>query len=89
MTLIEDIENRLRAKLEVEAFQLHDDSEAHKGHAGAASGGGHFDLMLVSPNFEGLRRVRRHQLVYDALSDLLPTRIHALSIDARSPSELK
>ncbi|MFZ9758971.1 MAG: BolA family protein [Burkholderiaceae bacterium] len=89
MTLIEDIENRLRAKLEVAAFQLHDDSEAHKGHAGAASGGGHFDLMLVSPNFEGLSRVRRHQLVYDALSDLLPTRIHALSIDARSPSELK
>ena len=73
----------------MEAFQLHDDSQAHKGHAGASSGGGHFDLMLVSPAFEGLNRVRRHQLVYDALSDLLPTRIHALSIDARSPSELK
>lgn len=89
MTLIEEIEARLKATLAVEAFQLHDDSEAHKGHAGATSGGGHFDLMLVSPNFEGLSRVRRHQLVYDALSDLLPTRIHALSIDARSPSELK
>lgn len=89
MTLIEEIEARLKATLTLEAFQLHDDSEAHKGHAGAASGGGHFDLMLVSPNFEGLSRVRRHQLVYDALSDLLPTRIHALSIDARSPSELK
>ena len=89
MTLPEEIEARLRASLEIEAFQLHDDSQAHKGHAGAASGGGHFDLMLVSPGFEGLNRVRRHQLVYDALSDLLPTRIHALSIDARSPSELK
>ena len=89
MTLPEEIEARLRARLEIEAFQLHDDSQAHKGHAGAASGGGHFDLMLVSPGFEGLSRVRRHQLVYDALSELLPTRIHALSIDARSPSELK
>ena len=89
MTLPEEIEARLRARLEMEAFQLHDDSQAHKGHAGASSGGGHFDLMLVSPAFEGLNRVRRHQLVYDALSDLLPTRIHALSIDARSPSELK
>ncbi len=89
MTLPEEIEARLRARVEIEAFQLHDDSQAHKGHAGAASGGGHFDLMLVSPAFEGLNRVRRHQLVYDALSDLLPTRIHALSIDARSPSELK
>jgi BolA protein len=89
MTLPEEIEARLRARLEIEAFQLHDDSQAHKGHAGAASGGGHFDLMLVSPVFEGLSRVRRHQLVYDALSELLPTRIHALSIDARSPSELK
>ena len=89
MTLPEEIEARLRSRLEIEAFQLHDDSQAHKGHAGAASGGGHFDLMLVSPVFEGLSRVRRHQLVYDALSELLPTRIHALSIDARSPSELK
>ena len=51
--------------------------------------GGHFDLMLVSTGFEGLSRVRRHQLVYDALSDLLPKQIHALSIDARSPSEVK
>jgi BolA protein len=89
VTLPEEIEARLRARLEIEAFQLHDDSQAHKGHAGAASGGGHFDLLLVSPAFEGLNRVHRHQLVYDALSDLLPTRIHALSIDARSPSELK
>ena len=89
MTLPEEIETRLRARLEIEAFQLHDDSQAHKGHAGAASGGGHFDLMLGSPVFEGLSRVRRHQLVYDALAELLPTRIHALSIDARSPSELK
>jgi BolA family transcriptional regulator, general stress-responsive regulator len=86
MTLREEIEARLRATMDVEAFQLHDDSEAHRGHAGAASGGGHFDLMLVSTGFEGLSR---HQLVYDALSDLLPKQIHALSIDARSPSEVK
>ena len=78
-----------KADMDVEAFQLHDDSEAHRGHAGAASGGGHFDLMLVSTGFEGLSRVPPHQLVYDALSDLLPKQIHALSIDARSPSEVK
>jgi BolA protein len=37
--------------------------------------------------FEGKARLARHRLVYDALQEWIPARIHALSIDARSPSE--
>jgi BolA protein len=41
----------------------------------------------VSAVFAGKNRVARHRLVYDPLSDWIPARIHALSIDARDPSE--
>lgn len=81
------IEARLKEAITVVSIDLWDESEDHKGHAGAASGGGHFHLRLVSPAFEGKGRLARHRLVYDALSDWMPARIHALSIDARSPSE--
>ena len=87
MTLAEAIEARLRERLNVQAMTLRDDSDAHRGHAGASAGGGHFELLIVSPDFEGKRRVSRHRLVYDALRDWIPARIHALSIDARTPSE--
>jgi BolA protein len=41
----------------------------------------------VSSAFAGKNRLARHRLVYDPLSDWIPVRIHALSIDARDPSE--
>jgi len=85
--LHEAIESRLRAVLPVVEMDLWDESDAHKGHAGARGGGGHFHLRVVSPVFEGKARLARHRLVYDALQEWIPARIHALSIDARSPSE--
>ncbi|CAM8641178.1 BolA Stress-induced morphogen (activity unknown) [Burkholderiales bacterium] len=87
MSLTESIEARLRERLQITEMLLRDDSAAHHGHAGSAAGGGHFELLIVSPDFEGKSRVSRHRLVYDALSDWMPARIHALSIDARTPSE--
>lgn len=87
MSLTESIEARLRERLQITEMFLRDDSAAHHGHAGSAAGGGHFELLIVSPDFEGKSRVSRHRLVYDALSDWMPARIHALSIDARTPSE--
>lgn len=67
--------------------QLLDESHLHAGHAGAASGGGHYRLRLVSDRFEGLNRVGRHRLVYDCLHDMMHTEIHALAIIAVAPSE--
>jgi BolA protein len=87
MTLPEAIEARLRERFQIAELSLRDDSAAHRGHAGAASGGGHFELLIVSADFAGKTRVSRHRLVYDALSEWIPAQIHALSIDARTPSE--
>jgi BolA protein len=42
---------------------------------------------VVSPLFDGLSRVARHRLVYDAARSLIAEGIHALAIDARTPAE--
>lgn len=68
---------------------IEDDSALHVGHAGAASGGGHYRLRLVSPLFEGQSRIARHRLVYDCLREMMHTDIHALAIIALAPSELE
>lgn len=67
--------------------EVEDESALHAGHAGAASGGGHYRLRLVSSRFEGLSRVARHRLVYDALHDMMQADIHALAITALTPAE--
>ena len=67
--------------------QLIDESHLHAGHAGAATGAGHYRLQLVSDRFEGLSRIARHRLVYDCLRDMMRSDIHALTIIAVAPSE--
>ena len=81
-----DIESRLRAALAPSRLEVRDDSHLHAGHAGAREGR-HFSVEVVSPSFEGLGRVARHRLIYDALKHLTPLGIHALAIDARTPDE--
>lgn len=83
--------NRIRQKisegLSPLRCEVEDESALHAGHAGAASGGGHYRLQLVSPKFEGLGRLARHRLVYDCLGDMMHKEIHALAIVAMTPSE--
>ena len=77
----------LAASLAPLECQVEDESALHAGHAGAASGGGHYRLRLVSSRFEGQPRVARHRLVYDALHDMMQDDIHALAITALTPTE--
>lgn len=81
------IRQRLAA-LEPETLEIMDESAAHAGHAGAASGGGHFRLIIVSNRFANMNAVSRHRTIYQQLGDLMNGRIHALSITALTPSEL-
>ncbi len=81
------IQQRL-ATLQPENVVLEDESAQHAGHAGAASGGGHFRLTLVSPQFRNLTTLARHRLVYAAMGELMQREIHALSITALTPEEL-
>jgi BolA protein len=84
----ERIRALLEAALAPSLLELNDESALHAGHSGAASGGSHFRLKIVSPRFEGLRLVMRHRLVYDSVHDMMHTEIHALAITALAPSEV-
>ncbi len=65
-----------------------DESSRHAGHAGAdPRGETHFRVEVVSKAFEGLNRVARQRLVHQVLAEELKTRIHALSLSARTPGE--
>jgi len=55
--------------------------------AEVAGDGQHFEAVIVSPQFEGLSRIRRHQLVYAALGERMREEIHALSMTTLTPSE--
>ncbi|MBZ4202672.1 MAG: BolA family transcriptional regulator [Methylovulum sp.] len=70
-----------------EILEIIDSSAAHAGHAGARAGGGHYHVTIVADAFEGKSAVQRHQLIYQALGDLMKQQIHALGINALSPSE--
>lgn len=85
---LEQIRARLQAALEPLEIVLEDDSALHAGHAGAASGGGHYNLRIISSKFEGLKLVTRHRLVYDSVHDMMHRDIHALAITALAPSEV-
>lgn len=60
----------------------------HAGHAGAASGGGHFSVTIVADKFSGKPMIERHRAVYLAVNDMMPSEIHALSIKALTPDEI-
>ena len=85
MNLIEIINTRL-ASLEPISLEIRDDSALHAGHAGN-TGGGHFSLTIVSSQFSQKSPIMRHRLVYQALADLIPQQIHAISILAISPTD--
>ena len=78
----------LRKAFQIQSLVIDDESHLHAGHAGAASGGGHFKLKIVAPEFKGLNLVARHRAVYAALNRHIPKEIHALTIVALSPEEV-
>lgn len=82
----QDIEHALAQALEPSELAVRDDSHLHAGHAGAREGR-HFSVTICSTRFEGLSRVGRHRLVYDALASLMRRGIHALAIEAHAPRE--
>ena len=87
-----DFESVLRerlAGLKPLSLELIDDSAKHAGHAGARSGGGHYRLRIVSDEFAGKPTLIRHRMIYDALGELMRSRIHALSIQSLTPQEAR
>jgi BolA protein len=82
-----EIERRLTAAFSPLELTVKDQSHLHAGHAGARDGKGHFAIKIVSDKFSGHGRLARHRMVYAALDILMKTDIHALRINAISPSD--
>ncbi|XP_022981518.1 sufE-like protein 1, chloroplastic/mitochondrial [Cucurbita maxima] len=85
---------RIKEKLETELnpveLNVEDISYQHAGHAGVRGSDGetHFNLKVVSKEFEGKSLVKRHRLIYNLLQEELQSGLHALSISAKTPDEL-
>lgn len=84
---MQTIRERLTAALAPTHLDLVDQSAAHAGHEGAKSGGGHYQLTIVSTAFAGQTPIKRHRQVYAALGEMMEAEIHAISIRAYTPDE--
>jgi len=74
MTTPESIEASLRVGLDCR-------------HVEVSGDGQHFEALIVSPEFDGLSRIKRHQRVYAALGERMREEIHALSMTTLTPAE--
>lgn len=70
-------------------LELVDESSKHAGHAGSRgfeNGESHFKLDIVAECFDGLSKVKRHQLIYTMLGpEIMKEKIHALQITTAEP----
>lgn len=87
MDRVEAIRERLTNQLHPTELDIVDESHLHAGHAGAASGAGHFSVSITSEAFNDKSLIERHRMVYLAVNDLMRTEIHALSINANATNE--
>jgi acid stress-induced BolA-like protein IbaG/YrbA len=71
-----DLKRYLEAGLDCEHLEVEGD-------------GRHFFATIVSAEFEGLSRVKRHQRVYAALGERMREEIHALSMKTLTPAEYR
>lgn len=84
-----NVEAMLREKLQPAHLEVVNESHMHSVAKGSET---HFKVVVVSPLFEGVSPVKRHQLVYGALGDMIGKKpsqggIHALAITSRTPAE--
>jgi acid stress-induced BolA-like protein IbaG/YrbA len=57
-------------------------------HLEVEGDGQHWAAVIVSPEFEGKRRIQRHQRVYATLGARMQTEeVHALSMQTYTPGE--
>ena len=85
----EKIERKMKEMLGAIFVEVIDESWKHAGHAGAASGGGHFILHVISDRFEGVSLLNRNRMVFSTLEEEMGKEIHALAIKAATPGEWK
>ncbi|MBL4748297.1 MAG: BolA family transcriptional regulator [Magnetovibrio sp.] len=89
MRIRKAIEDKLTQALNPIHLEITDNSHKHAGHSGThPEGESHFALVVVAKAFEGVSRVQRQRMVYDALAEEMSNHIHALELKTQTPDEM-
>ena len=86
MKIEKKIKNKLISDINPTEISVINQSHLHKGHDGY-SPNSHFRVKVISHQFKDKSRLDRHKMVYNSLSDLIESEIHALKIKAHTPAE--
>ena len=89
---LEELQNIISKKISdvisVESIHIYDYTAQHENHA-TFDGNFHLSMTLVSPDFEGMSLIERHQLVYKAVDEYMHGEIHALTMKTHTHDEYK
>lgn len=78
-TVITQVEELLRQRFAPTVLEVEDESYLHRGHAEAGAGK-HLRVTIVSEQLASCSRIEAHRAVYEALGDLIPSAVHAVSL---------
>ena len=83
-SLLKQIEKKLQFEFESQYLNVLNESHNHSVPANSET---HFKVTLVSQDFDGLRKVMRHQKIYKLLAHELENGVHALALHLYTPVE--
>ena len=84
MSKQQELLERIQTEFQPHFATVENESHMHSSGRGADS---HFKLVIVSDAFEGIRKVQRHQKLYQLFADDLKNGIHALALHLYTKSE--
>lgn len=84
MRIQQSIEQKLGDRFEGGHLTVENESHMHSVPPNSET---HFKVTLISDQFAGQSKVRRHQAVYQALADEMQGGVHALALHLYTPEE--
>ena len=84
MSVQNEIERKIQEAFNPEYLDVTNESHMHNVPPGSES---HFKVVVVSPAFDDLGRVQRHQRMNSILAEELAGPVHALSMETLTPLE--
>ena len=82
------ISKKISETISVDFIKIFDYTAQHENHA-TFEGNFHLSMILVSPDFEGMSLIERHQLIYKVVDEYMHNEIHALTMKIHTPEEYK
>jgi BolA protein len=80
---------RFRQAFPTAAIVVENESHLDTNYPSTVGNTGCFRVRVIDPRFNGLHRIARHWLIYDAVSDWMSERMHALTIIPMTLKEAK